>query len=222
VGGADERAGGGTAVPVRAGASVGACVACTGACVEAEGPRRAVRRGFPASLTFDSDCTEGGFNVREGRCQILSSLRVVIPMKITNAAHLDHALTSEHVALILDLFGNRTRFFLETVALPEALGALPCGLHGPVMGDAPVPEAECSYAVRGSRAGASRLCMRPARLVRTMTVIGGPDGEEPCVLYTAFGGPAAPREPWDPSLATDASAGAASRAFWSEHALSAE
>lgn len=30
-------------------------------------PRRAVRRGFPASLTFDSDCTEGGFNVREGR-----------------------------------------------------------------------------------------------------------------------------------------------------------
>ena len=51
-----------------------------------------------------------------------------------------------------------------------------------------------------------------------MTVIGGPDGDDPCVLYTAFGGPAAPREPWDPSL--DEAGWAASLAFWEAHALS--
>ena len=139
-------------------------------------------------------------------------------MKITSAAHLDHTLTSAHIAFILDRFGDRTGFFLETVALPDGLDPLPCGLHGPLLGDKPVHEEECSYEVRGQRAGASRLCARPARLVRTLTVIAGPYEGEPCVLYTAFGGPAAPREPWDTDL--DDEGRAASRAFWAEHALS--
>ena len=139
-------------------------------------------------------------------------------MKITAAAHLDHALTPDHIAFIAAKFADRQAFFIETVTLDEGLSALPCGLHGPVLGDGPVPEAEVAYAVRGARAGVSRLVERPAREVRMMTVIGGPDGDDPCVLYTAFGGPAAPREPWDPSL--DEAGWAASLAFWEAHALS--
>jgi hypothetical protein len=138
-------------------------------------------------------------------------------MRITNASHLDHALTSDHLAFIVDRFGERSAFFLETTTIPDGLPPLACGLHGPTMGDEPVLDTEVVLKVRGDRAGTSRLCQRPTRLVRTMTVIGGPDGDEPCVLYTAFGGHAAPREPWDPSL--DDAGRAASEAFWAQHAL---
>jgi hypothetical protein len=51
---------------------------------------------------------------------------------------------------------------------------------------------------------------------------GGCDGtgkkHEPCVLYTAYGGPQAPREPGDPAI-KDFAEQAASEIFWSEHAL---
>ena len=47
-----------------------------------------------------------------------------------------------------------------------------------------------------------------------MTVIGGPDANGLTILYTAYGGPAAPREPWDPG--STSSAREAQR-FWSEH-----
>ena len=39
------------------------------------------------------------------------------------------------------------------------------------------------------------------------------------MLFTAFGGPLAPREPGDPDM-TDAKEIAESKKFWSEHALS--
>ena len=140
-------------------------------------------------------------------------------MKITPASRLDHALTPAHVAWLTEHFADRDAFFLETVELPPELPDLPCGLHGPLVGDPPVPESEVTYARRGERLGASRLCARPCRPSRLLTVIGGPDEGEPCVLYTAFGGPAAPKEPFDVGEADDATR-EASRVFWAGHALS--
>jgi hypothetical protein len=133
-------------------------------------------------------------------------------MQITSDTHADHALTPDHLAFVLARFGDRQAFFLETVDLPEEFASLPCSLHGPV------PESEVTYITRGDRPGPSRMCDRPARMVRTMTVIGGPDASGATILYTAYGGPAAPREPWDPGL--DDAGREESRRFWSEHALS--
>jgi hypothetical protein len=141
-------------------------------------------------------------------------------LKVHTDSHLDHGLTPDHVAWLLERFAARSGFFLETVELPWYLGPLTCGLHGPIMGDEPVPEGEVNYARRGNRSGESRMCDRPARETRLVTVIAGPHGDEPCVLYTAFGGPSAPREPWDAGIKTD-SEREASVLFWEAHALSA-
>jgi hypothetical protein len=141
-------------------------------------------------------------------------------LKIHNDSHLDHGLSTAHIEWMLAQFTARSGFFLETVELPRHLEPLQCGLHGPIVGDEPVPEGEVNYARRGERAGDSRLCSRPPRETRLITVIAGPHGEEPCVLYTAFGGPSAPREPWDAGIKTD-SEREASVLFWAAHALSA-
>lgn len=137
-------------------------------------------------------------------------------MDITTDSHLDHHLSPAHVAFIRERFGDRTAFFLETIELPPELPALPCELHGPATGEDPVPEAEVTYAVRGTRKGPSRLCKRAPVLVRTLTVIGGPH-EGKCILYTAYGGPCAPREPWDETLESTARGEAVD--FWALHAL---
>lgn len=138
-------------------------------------------------------------------------------MKITKDSHTDHGLSAAHIDLILKLFGDRTEFFIETVELPATLVSLPCGLHGPATGSAPVSDSECFSEVRGNRAGPSRLCNRPVKPSRFMTVIGGPHEGE-CILYTACGGPVAPREPWESSL--DDAGRVESTAFWAQHALS--
>lgn len=138
-------------------------------------------------------------------------------MKIIAESHLDHGLSPAVVAHIANRFADRDSFFIETFELPAELGEVEFGLHGPLVGDAPVPDAECRFEVRGNRAGASRVCDRPTRLTRTVTVIAGPHTGETCVLFTAFGGPLAPKEPFD---AYDEER-AASEAFWAEHALSA-
>lgn len=139
-------------------------------------------------------------------------------MKLVAASHLDHFLTSAHVEFILTRFADRKAFFIETFELPSDLPGLPLGIHGPIVGDPPVPEEEVTYEVRGTRAGPSRLCSRAPRTTQTITVIAGPNAEHACVLYTAYGGPAALREPWDPSLTPEEKA--QSVAFWQEHALS--
>lgn len=141
-------------------------------------------------------------------------------MRIVPASHLDHDLTPDHVAWILARFGEREGFFLETVDLPPELGPLPCGLHGPVMGDPPIAHAEAAHVARAHRAWPSRVVDRPYRPSRKLTVIGGPDDDGSTVLYTAYGGPSAPRELLDPGLAGDPAALAESWAFWAEHALS--
>ena len=141
-------------------------------------------------------------------------------MKITEESHLDHGLTPDHIALIKERFGSREGFFIETIEIPEPLDSLQCGLWGPYMGDKPLKEPEEAYYVhRGERPYMSRMTYLPPRPTRYLTVIGGPH-EGDTILYTAFGGPAAPREPGDPSLANDDEALAESRAFWAEHALS--
>ena len=80
-----------------------------------------------------------------------------------------------------------------------------------------IPEEECRMEIRGGRKGPSRMTSRDPRPTRTLTVIGGPyEGET--ILYTAFGGPVAPREPFEFEYGTEDYK--ASVAFWSQHALS--
>lgn len=114
-------------------------------------------------------------------------------------------------------FGDRQAFFIETVELPSHLGAIWCELHGPIVGEPPVTEDEVIYEARPGRAYVSRICRRAPFRQSLLTVIAGPHKGEPCVLYTAFGGPASPREVSDPTLPE--ADRAASVAFWAVHAL---
>ena len=141
-------------------------------------------------------------------------------MKITDNSHLDHGMTPAQIAHIAALFAGRAAFFIETFELPPELGTVRCDLHGPVVGDAPVPPNECRERVRGERVYPSRVCRRYPRQTRTVTVIAGPHLLDPCILYTAFGGPLAPREPGDPTLPPEQHEESAN--FWAEHALSEE
>ena len=58
----------------------------------------------------------------------------------------------------------------------------------------------------------------PKRPTRFITIIGIADGAD-VTVFTAYGGPAAEREPNDPTIAENPDAVAAARAFWSDHAL---
>jgi len=140
-------------------------------------------------------------------------------MIITSESHVDHSITPEQLAWIMEKFGDRKAFFIETLTLPKDLGTVPCGLYGPIMGDDPVPFESIRFEARGTRKWPSRLVRAPMRPTRMLSVIAGPDGDEPCVLYTAFGGPVSPREPGDTSLVGNAEGLAESEAFWAEHAL---
>lgn len=141
-------------------------------------------------------------------------------MIITSESHLDHGLTPAQVEYIKRLFRDRKEFFKETITLPASLGTVETALVGPASGADAVDESDVRYVTRAGRKCASRVLTvpQPRPRVRTVTAIAGPDGGEPCVLYTAYGGPLAPREPGDPDIATQNEL-AESRAFWSEHAL---
>ena len=130
-------------------------------------------------------------------------------------SHRDHALTDAHIAFVEALACCREGFFAEEFPLPADLQALPCALHGPLMGDPPVPEADVIYLARSDDRPPSRLTTRAPRPSRVVTVVG----YGPRRVFTAYGGLLAPREPGDPTLATDAER-AESAAFWAEHALS--
>ena len=145
-------------------------------------------------------------------------------IKIIPESHVDHGLSPEQLAWLLAAVDDRTAFFVETFMLPESLGTVACSLIGPAIGAAPVPESDVRYVVRGERKTASRVCKAspPKPRTRLVTLVAGPTaGHEGVVLYTAYGGPTAPREPGDPSLATWADV-VESRAFWAEHALIAD
>ena len=139
--------------------------------------------------------------------------------KIAPDSHVDHNLTAEQISWLKNNFQERDGFFVESVLLPETLGIVPCGLHGPLMGDEPVADSDVTLERRGEREYRSRTVDRPTRPTRTVTVIAGPHEKDTCILYTAFGGPVAPKEPGDESLGDDERA--ESEEFWSKHALSA-
>lgn len=140
--------------------------------------------------------------------------------KIVSESHVDHALTQDHLDFILAKFANKSAFFIENVELPKHLASIPCALRGPLVGDEKIPDSECQMVVRGDRKYPSRVCDLPPKMVRTLTVIGGGLGGEPCVLYTAYGGPVAPREPGDETLSAENKV--TSEAFWAKHALSSK
>lgn len=140
-----------------------------------------------------------------------------MPLEIHAESHLDHALTPAHVSWLLKEFEGKQGFFIASLEIPADLGPLPCGLYGPLVGDPPVPEAEVTYAARGTRTWPSRLSRFAIRESRMVTVIAGPHDGRACVLFTAYGGPLAPREPGDPSLKGDELEEA--QAFWKNHAL---
>lgn len=136
----------------------------------------------------------------------------------TGVSHTDHGLTAEQLQYVLDLYRDLSEFAIKSFFLPSELGSLPCGLYGPAMGDAPVTEDEVRYQVREGRKNASRILIgADSRRMQQGTLICGPSGDEPCVLYTVYGGPAAPREPGD--LTCPIGDIEAARKFWAVHAL---
>lgn len=140
-------------------------------------------------------------------------------MYISHKSHLDHNLTFGVLQLILEKFGEREGFAIETLQLPEGV-TLPSGLYGPTAGDPAVPEEVVTRASRNGRPTLSRMVDRPMRPVTTAVVIMGPDSKGQTVLYTCYGGVPAPCEPDDPSLAKATEAERQeSKDFWAVHAL---
>lgn len=140
-------------------------------------------------------------------------------LEITKDSHTDHALNAGVIKYIEQRFADREAFFVETFELPAKAGTVECSLVGPVLGYDPIPESMVDYVVRGDRKYASRVVeWGEKERTRLVTVIAGPHDGRPCVLYTAYGGPRAPREPGDPAIASWEEL-EASRKFWSVHAL---
>ena len=144
-------------------------------------------------------------------------------MKLHKESHTDH-LSPELLAYVLERFADRGEFFIETIEVPADIAesaGLVSALYGPAAGDPPVTDEQAYLARRPGRGGASRMIKAPVRPTRFLTVIAGPHKDEPCVLYTAHGGPPAPREPWefwdeDDFMSLDA---IQSSQFWDRHAL---
>lgn len=139
---------------------------------------------------------------------------------ILAASHLDHGLTEAQISYLVQVFAfsDRDGFFIETLELPEELGTLPCALRGPLRGEPPIKEdSEVFYEKRGNRPYTSRMVAWETTPTRQVTIIAGPHEDYSCVLYTAYGGPLAPKEPGDPTLKPEERE--ASERFWSEHAL---
>lgn len=139
-------------------------------------------------------------------------------MILLKDSHTDH-VSKEIVDYVLGLFKAKQSFFIETIELPDGLGLVECGLYGPAAGDLAVWEMHVWHAKRPGRSWMSRLINKPPRQTKVLTVVAGPYGGHPCVLYTVYGGPVAPRELDDPSL-TNIAEYEAAKAFWAEHALS--
>ena len=145
-------------------------------------------------------------------------------MSITKHAesHVDHNLTEAQLAFVLSQTPEGEGVAVFTVAMPPELGTLPCGLYGPAEGDHAVPESEVHYAVRGERKGESRLVKAPVRYTSLVTIVAGPHDGHDWVLFTSYGGSAAPREPFEFAADDDSKAARDSRDYWSAHALAAE
>lgn len=138
-------------------------------------------------------------------------------------SHADHGVQLAHIQWVIKYKNPHSLFdgkgvFAETFDIPKDLPPIPCGLYGPIMGDKPIKDSEVFMIVRGNRKGPSRLINKPKRPSRMLSIICGLHDGNLCVLYTAFGGPLAPSEPWD-SLEKDVEL---SKEFWAVHALAAD
>lgn len=132
----------------------------------------------------------------------------------------EHALDRAEDALTDALSGapdGEVRVAVFTLDADEP--GIPCGLHGPAMGDTPVRDFEVQMVARGTRPWPSRMlhCGALPRTVWFGAVVGRSHNGS-VEVFTAYGGPIAPREPQDPSM-TDEAERAYSRAFWAVHAL---
>lgn len=136
-------------------------------------------------------------------------------LEITSDSHTDHGLTPAHLDWLTKAIEERNPpegVSVLEFEIPPHLSPLETALVSDV------PESLVYYAIRGKRKCASRLVDRPLASTRICTAIVGPNVNIPFVLYTAYGGPAAPREPGDPDLVKEED-WKASKAFWSTHAL---
>lgn len=133
--------------------------------------------------------------------------------------HADHGITEAQMGHIQSALQGAVEdgFFISRQDIPPELGTVPCGLHGPAMGDAAVADEEVELLTRGDRAYADRMVARPFRPVDYVQCIGIREGDT-FTLFTVYGGPLAPQHPEDPSN-RDVEA---SEAFWAVHALSME
>lgn len=137
-------------------------------------------------------------------------------MKITSDSHVDHGLSEQVIALILERFGAHEGFGIHTLEIPEELGEVKCALIGPLTGHPPVTADQVYFKRRDGRAGESRMVDRPLVSTRLVTVIHGYHNGE-TILFTAYGGPCAPRERYDHTLSPEERQ--ESIAFWEQHAL---
>ena len=134
--------------------------------------------------------------------------------------HADHGITEAQMAYIQESLLHSVEgdgFFIARETIPAELGTVPCGLHGPAMGDPDVPDEEVEYLSRGDRDWTDRMIARAFRPVDYVQCIGIREGES-FTLFTVYGGPLAPQHPEDPSNPDRE----ASEAFWAVHALSTE
>lgn len=136
-------------------------------------------------------------------------------IKIHKDSHLDHGLTDAHLEWVCGLLVEvDDKPVVSTLRFPDHLPPLPCALHSGV------PEGEAFYEVRGDRNGKSRMCRRENYMTRVITLVTGHHDGQDGVLFTAYGGPEAKREPWDVPDGTPERC--ESESFWSTHALGVE
>lgn len=144
-------------------------------------------------------------------------------------SHMDHGLSTGHLLLIAEGLKQKEEGKLTILQLdiPKHLPKLPCKLRGPIVGMEPIGEGVVEWCQRGAREVLSRMVRHDVleskmaeyynpESVQTsavLTAVIGPDG----TLFTAYGGPLAPREPGDPSISEEDRLESAK--FWSEHAL---
>lgn len=145
---------------------------------------------------------------------------------IADASHVDHGLPTETLRYVVETVEAERAaalgagLVIHTVTLPERFAPVPCSLVGPATGHEPVSDDRVRYEPRPPREYPSRLVEHPPVPTREVTIIVGEHEGDPAVLFTAFGGPLAPREPGDPTLPEEQRAEA--EAFWREHALATE
>ena len=138
---------------------------------------------------------------------------------VHKASHVDHVADAVIQAVLeahKETENPDGKVLVVEVPLPEDM-RLACRLRGPAVGDPPVPEDEVVYVIREGRDWPSRMVLRPPVFTAVLTVVMGPYGGDPLVLYTCYPGPAAPKEPGDPGLLLEEKDAAIK--FWAEHAL---